>query len=233
MDEMLRMLSVGESASSVVTLWSLVIGLIFSALLSAGVGMLYRKVQAEASYSQSLVHTFVMISMITALIMLVIGSNIARAFSLVGALSIIRFRTALKSPMDVTFVFFSIAIGMACGTRFYAIAIVGFLIIAAVILLLNRTNFASYPPHQEFLLAVTFHMNTNYEAALSPILEKYFYAFHLSYMETVRQGTLREVVYSVRPKEETQDQEVVDAITRVNENLKVSYRSIRYAVEVP
>ena len=100
MDELMKSLQLGESVSNVVTVWSVIFGCGLAAILGICIGWLYRKVQLEASYSQSLIHTYVLLTMITALIMLIIGSNIARAFSLVGALSIIRFRTVVKDTKD-------------------------------------------------------------------------------------------------------------------------------------
>ncbi|MCP4499718.1 MAG: DUF4956 domain-containing protein [Deltaproteobacteria bacterium] len=106
MDEMMKGLGLGESVTSVVTVWQVLIAVLLAAALSLLVVQGYRKVQSEASYSQNLAHSFVLIAMVTSLIMILIGSNMARAFSLVGAMSIIRFRTAIKSPLDVAFVFF-------------------------------------------------------------------------------------------------------------------------------
>lgn len=233
MDELVKSLQLGESGVALVTVWSVIIGCGLSALLSVGVGLVYRRVHTEAGYSQALAHSFVLMSMITALIMLIIGSNIARAFSLVGALSIIRFRTAIKSPQDVAFLFFAMAIGMACGTRFYSVAVLGFVMVSAVVITLKATNFASYPERREFLLSVAFHIGVEYEQRLKPVLEKYFEAYSLAYVETARQGTLREVVYSVSPKDGAKDQEILEEIVKLNDNLKVSLRSVRHAIEVP
>ncbi|HET9667109.1 MAG TPA: DUF4956 domain-containing protein, partial [Desertimonas sp.] len=90
----------------------------------AVIGLTYRTTHRGVSYSQSYVQTLVLMGMVIALIMLVVGSNIARAFSLVGALSIIRFRNAVKETRDVGFIFFAMAIGMAAGTRFFLLAVI-------------------------------------------------------------------------------------------------------------
>ena len=82
--------------------------------------------------------------MVVSIIMLIVGANIARAFSLVGALSIIRFRNAIKETRDVGFVFFAMAIGMATGTKFYLLAIVAAVIISLVILLLTELVYSSW-----------------------------------------------------------------------------------------
>ena len=76
----------------------------------------------------SVIDSIVLVGIIITLIMVIIGSNIARAFALVGAMSIVRFRNPLKNPKDLVFIFASIAIGMACGTFFYEYAIL-FLVI--------------------------------------------------------------------------------------------------------
>jgi hypothetical protein len=233
MGELVKSMQLGESVTNVVTIWSIILGVGLSAILGIWISILYRKVQFEASYSQSLVHTFVMLSMITALIILIIGSNIARAFSLVGALSIVRFRTAIKSPQDVGFIFMTIAIGMACGTRFYSVAIVGTALISLVIFLMHYFRFAANFSSQEFLLSAAFHLNVDYEAALTPLLGKFFEAYSISYIETIRQGSLREVVYSVRPKPGISDKVILDEVSKINDNLKISFRKINQAIDIP
>jgi len=102
----------------------IVLVMVLSFVLSAFIGWIYKITHRGASYSQSFVFTLVMNGMIVALVMLIVGSDIARAFSLVGALSIIRFRNALKETRDIGFIFFTMVIGMAVGTRFYLLGIV-------------------------------------------------------------------------------------------------------------
>ncbi len=104
----------------------------FSLLLSLALNLILAKFYKyfNDSYSSPtpVIETIVLVGIIITLIMVIIGSNIARAFALVGAMSIVRFRNPLKSPKDLVFIFASIAIGMACGTFFYEYAIL-FLII--------------------------------------------------------------------------------------------------------
>ena len=83
----------------------------------------YRRTHRGTSYSQSYLVTLMFMGVTTSIVMLIIGSNIARAFSLVGALSIIRFRTAIKDPRDTGFLFAAMIVGMGCGTQFYMPAI--------------------------------------------------------------------------------------------------------------
>jgi hypothetical protein len=122
---------------------------------------------------------------------------------------------------------------MACGTRFYSVAIAGTLLISLVIFLMFYFDFAANPTSEEFLLSTVFHLNVNYEPALTPLLGKYFEAYNISYVETIRQGTLREIVYSVRPKPNINEQEVFDEIAKINDNLKISLRKINRAIDIP
>ncbi|HBL16634.1 MAG: hypothetical protein A2X36_16750 [Elusimicrobia bacterium GWA2_69_24] len=233
MDELVKTLRLPESLTSVVSVWQVIVGLTLSAALSLLIGLMYRRISSRSSYSQPLVHTFVLIGMVTAFIMTIIGSDIARAFSLVGALSIIRFRTAIKSPLDVAFVFFAISIGMGCGTGFFAMSAVGTCLILLAVYLMHAFDFAPYPESREVLLSVRFRLDVDYEAALRPLLGELFEAFSLAYVETVQAGAVREVVYSVRPRRGVTERRILDSVARLNDNLGVSYRVVRHAVDIP
>src|SRR6185503_10871369 len=116
------------------------VGLVLSTLLILALVQTYRATHRGAVYSASFLQALFVLGACTTLIMLVIGNEIARAFSLVGALSIVRFRTAIKDPRDVGFVFASLALGMACGTGFYYQAIVFTLFLCGLLLLLGRLS---------------------------------------------------------------------------------------------
>jgi len=100
---------------------SLVCGLI--------IAFFYKLTYKGAGYTNSFIVSLVVLSLITTVIIMVIGNNLARAFGLVGAMSIIRFRTAVKETLDIIFIFFSLAIGMAAGIGLPSIAIGGTLFI--------------------------------------------------------------------------------------------------------
>jgi len=115
------------------------IGLAF--LLSVLVAIVYRRTHTGLSYSQSFTMTIVFISVIISIVMMVIGASIVRAFALLGALSMIRFRTVVKDTKDTAFIFGALAIGMACGTGAHIIAIFGSAAIMIVAYILHRSNF--------------------------------------------------------------------------------------------
>src|SRR5512145_2556108 len=103
--------------------WKLLIALTLTLFLCVGLAYFYRETHRGLSYSASFTHTIIIMGVTISLIMVLIGSNIARAFALVGALSIIRFRNPVKDARDVGFIFMAMAIGMATGTGFYLAAV--------------------------------------------------------------------------------------------------------------
>ena len=116
------------------------VALLLGTLLTLAMVQTYRTTHRGATYSVAFIQSLFILACCTTLIMVVIGSNIARAFSLVGALSIIRFRTAIKDPRDVAFVFATIAIGMGCGTAFYGATIIFTVFVCALLLVLSKLN---------------------------------------------------------------------------------------------
>ena len=121
----------------------IVINLIFAFFLGFIISLVYKKTHKGLSYSQSFVLTTIFVAVIVAMEIMVIGNNLARAFALVGALSIIRFRTVVKDTKDTAFIFWSLAAGMASGTGNYFLAISGTAIISMIAFVLNFTNYGS------------------------------------------------------------------------------------------
>lgn len=120
-----------------------IINLALVLVLELVIAWVYRHTHRTLSYSQSFVGTIILMGMISSLIMMVVTENIVGAFALLGAFSLIRFRTIVKETRDIAFVFFALAIGVAVGTNNYTVAGIGTFSISAVMLLLNRFNFAS------------------------------------------------------------------------------------------
>jgi uncharacterized membrane protein YhiD involved in acid resistance len=127
--------------------------------------MVYRHVYKGPSYSVTFVNALVVLSMITSVVILVIGNNLARAFGLVGAMSIIRFRTAVRDVQDIVFIFFSLSAGMAAGVGLYSVAIAGTLLISLVIVLLSTFNFGQ-TRKREFLLQVSYYTSDENEVTI-------------------------------------------------------------------
>ncbi len=109
---------------------------LLSMLLGAACALIYRVSVPGRLLSPAMQASLVVLSMCGAMVMMIIGNNVARAFSLVGALAIIRFRTRLRSPWDITFVFMSLAVGIACGVFAYRVAAMGTLMVGLAVLVM-------------------------------------------------------------------------------------------------
>jgi uncharacterized membrane protein YhiD involved in acid resistance len=122
--------------TSLEILYSLSVSFVCGVIIS----VVYRVTYKGPNYSRTFVSSLIVLTIITSLVLLVIGNNLARAFGLVGAMSIIRFRTAVRDVQDIVFIFFSLGIGMASGGGQYLVAVIGTVFISLVLLLLSNTN---------------------------------------------------------------------------------------------
>jgi uncharacterized membrane protein YhiD involved in acid resistance len=197
------------------------LALALSFALSAFISWLYQITHRGASYTQSFAFTLVINGMVVALVMMIVGSNIARAFSLVGALSIIRFRNAVKETRDVGFIFFSMAIGMAVGTRFYALAVIGAAGISLAVVLMVRLNWFAREMSSQ-ILRVQVPSETPFDALFDRIFLKYTRSSELIGADAVHGGMLTELTYSVGLKHADQVQPFLADIQRLSGNNKVT-----------
>ena len=221
MDELIKELERSGDISGTFSLLDISIVLLLAFALSMLIAWIYRFTHRGVSYSQSYVHTLVIMGTVVALIMLIIGSNIARAFALVGALSIIRFRNAMKESRDVGFIFLVMAVGMAVGTRFYLLAIYSTAILSAIVVALYKLNLFS-KPIRERILRIQFPVDRDYEEALADPFNQHVEEHRIISVETVRAGVLQEVVYSVVLKKSSRPQQLLEAIRTRNDNHKVT-----------
>ena len=121
----------------------IIFNLIIAFFLGFIISLVYKKTHKGLSYSQSFMITNVFVSVIVCMVIMIIGNNLARAFALVGALSIIRFRTVVKDTKDTAYIFWSLASGMAAGTGSYFLAIAGNIILSLIAYTLYKTNYGS------------------------------------------------------------------------------------------
>ncbi|WP_391572647.1 DUF4956 domain-containing protein [Cohnella sp.] len=116
----------------------MVLGLAFSFVIGLFIYWIYRKSFRGVVYSYNYNISFVLMTMITTLVIMTISTNIVLSLGMVGALSIVRFRTAVKDPLDIVFMFWSLSAGIACGAKVYPLAIGGSLIIGLVMLYMSK-----------------------------------------------------------------------------------------------
>ncbi len=158
-----NVISLTFSDALIVLFWSITLSLIVS--------ITYRGTHKGVSYSQSFTQTLVLLGLVVSVVMLIVGTDIARAFTLVGALSIVRFRNAIKETRDVGFIFFIMAVGMACGTRFYALGVLFTFVGCSLLFFMYSSQFGQKGLAQD-ILELDFPIKYDYSMVLSPIFVK-------------------------------------------------------------
>lgn len=202
------------------TFTNAILTILISIVLGGLISFTYMKTN-PAGYSQSFTLTMVLLPVIVAIIILLIGSNVARAFNLAGAFSIIRFRSAPGDPKDITFVLFTMASGLACGVGSFGYAVLFTIILCILMVVLNRTGFGLRKSMQK-TLKVTIPENLGYEEAFAEVFNKFGVAYELKKIRTTELGSLYELVYAVTIDEHTSQKELLDAIRTRNGNLDLS-----------
>jgi uncharacterized membrane protein YhiD involved in acid resistance len=191
-----------------------------SLILGIVVAWIYRKSRNELASSFTV--TLVLLSVLIAMVTQVIGDNIARAFSLVGALSIVRFRTVVRDTQDTAYVIFAVAVGMAVGASSLWVAISGMVIVGLAAWFL-RTSARAESGGEVGGNAVMTHrvvarvtIGRNPEQAIAPVLQDFVTARRLVGAATARQGAAIEVTYRVALRRGRPVSELVAAINRID-----------------
>jgi uncharacterized membrane protein YhiD involved in acid resistance len=183
------------------------------------ISIFYRVSYRGPHYSTSFVQAMIILSMVTALVIMVIGNNLARAFGLVGAMSIIRFRTAVKDTQDIVFIFFSLAAGMAAGVGLNMIAIAGSSFIGLILLGLSKFEYAK-PQKRDFLLQFQCKMNDGNSHYIS-VLDKYCKRHKLINMQSLGMEDLYELSFYVQLRDKEQRTELVRNLNQLAEITQV------------
>jgi hypothetical protein len=183
------------------------------------IALVYRYIYKGPSYIATYVNSLVLLTLITTLVIMIIGNNLARAFGLVGAMSIIRFRTAVRDVQDIVYIFFSLAVGMASGVGLYAIAITGTLLICLVSVVLVTFNFGS-PGKSEYVLQLIYKPSKATEGQISQILGKYCRGVRLSNLKSQGEGQDVEAFYLFSLRRKFKSTELVEEFTGLSEKVR-------------
>ncbi len=172
------------------------------------ISWLYRHTYRGPGYSPTFVNSLVLLSMITSVVIMVVGNNLARAFGLVGAMSIIRFRTAIKNTQDIVYVFFALAIGMAAGVGLYKVAITGTLFIGLVLYIVTKSKIST-PEREEYLLQFYAEPAGTDTPSYQSIFDKHCKRYKIINVKSTGEGSLLELSYYIRLKDKEKNQDFV------------------------
>lgn len=193
-----------------------------SAFLCGGIiSSTYHITSNKGKYSDNFGLTMILLPAVIAIIILLIGSDIARAFSLAGAFSIIRFRSAPGEPKDIAYVLFAMAAGLATGVGAYDYAILFTVILCVVMFVLNKTRYKK-GDHAKRLLLITVPEDMEFEEALDEVMSQYTTHSELRRVKTTALGSLYQLSYHVDLLPEMSTKKFIDALRGCNGNLSIS-----------
>ncbi|MFU8842856.1 MAG: DUF4956 domain-containing protein [Bacteroidales bacterium] len=184
------------------------------------IALVYRFIYKGSSYSPTFVNSLVILTLITAVVILVIGNNLARAFGLVGAMSIIRFRTAVRDVQDIVFIFLALTVGMASGVGLHAVALFGTIFICFVIVLLVTFNFGA-PRKREYLIQITYLSSQENDNLVQSLLKKHCKKFSLVNLKNLGEENV-EAFYQVRYKDKEKSGELIRELRQNDQVLNVN-----------
>ncbi len=141
------------------------IGLLFALIIGLFIFVIYKKTFSGIMYSTGFAMTLVGLSLVTTLVIMAVTSNVVLSLGMVGALSIVRFRTAIKEPMEIVFLFWSLAAGIVIGAGMIPLAVIGSLIIGIILYLFANKIFHDTP----YILIVNCNDEKSEENALNLI----------------------------------------------------------------
>ena len=188
--------------------------LLAALLLGRVVALVYTSTRPINERTPSFPTTLVLLSVLIAMVTQVIGDNVARAFSLVGALSIVRFRTVVRDTVDTAFVIFAVAVGMAAGASNASVALSGIGVVGIAAWFMTRRRMALGSP-DAYLLQVKIGLGNDAEAVLGQALGGQVRNRRLVSMSTARQGLALEATYRIELVDDRSPGEVVKALNRV------------------
>ncbi len=209
------------SAEDQVTVQTLLISLCAALLLGFVIAVTYWWTHRKEGYNPGFVVTLILLPVVISAVILFIGSNVARAFSLAGAFSLVRYRSAPGNPKDIAFVFFAMATGLACGMGFVLSASVFAIFVCLVLVVLHLFRFAE-SREESMQLSVSVPENICFQGLFDDLLDRYCEGYRQKRVKTSDFGTVFEIVFHIRLKKSTNQKEFLDELRQRNGNLPIS-----------
>jgi uncharacterized membrane protein YhiD involved in acid resistance len=190
---------------------SALLALVMAFVLGQFISWVYLYTHSGLSYSQTFAQALVLLTTIVSLVMMVIGNNVLTAFGLFGALAIIRFRNVLKDTRDTAFIFFALVLGIGTGSGRHTLAILGTLVVSAVMIYLHLTRFGARQQFDSYLRFLLDERATSLPS-LREILRRYCRASRLVTRRVAPDAAAGEVSYRLTLRDPHRAGEMVEAL---------------------
>ena len=185
------------------------------------IGITYMFACKKSGYNKEFIVGLVLLPAIVSVVIMLIGSNVARAFSMAGAFALVRFRSAPGNAKDIAVVFFAMASGLACGLGYITFAVIFTVVIILVLVALSITDFADKNAGKK-QLRITIPENLNYTHAFDGIFDNFLSSKELTKVKTTNMGTMFEFTYIIEMNKDINEKEFIDSLRVVNGNLNIT-----------
>jgi uncharacterized membrane protein YhiD involved in acid resistance len=213
-----------SSSGGVFTPEAIILSLLLAFALGQVLAWVYYFTHSGLSYSKSFVQSLILITVVIAMVMAVIGTNIITAVGLMGALAIVRFRNIIKDTRDIAFIFCSLVVGMAAGSQRYDVAIIGTLILSLIAIYLYLTGFGTHQPHNGFL-RFSFRGHIEPDSPIPTILKRFCGSFTLISAQASGFGTAEvEYAYQLMIRNAAKNQQMLSELQQIEglENINLT-----------
>ena len=227
MESFLTALGPTKSLESMEVLFSLSVSFVLGLILAT----VYRWTHQSFSYARSFLHTMVLATIVITIMIMAIGNNMARGLGIMGAMAFVRFRTPIRDPRDIIFLFASLSIGIASGAQVFGVAIIGTLYFCFTALFLSWSPFAS---RREFEGLLRFMMPPDSPSLenLQAIFTRYTSSTEMVAMREAIQGEVQEYSYQIRLIDPSYKTDLVDSLSKLDDISEVSLVMHRTTVEI-
>lgn len=199
-------MSIGQFLACLLT--ALILGILASVVFSA-----------KKNHTNSLAVSIALLPAVVTVVIMMVNGNVGAGLAVAGTFALVRFRSQPGSARDITGLFFSVAIGLACGMGYILLAVIFFVVFSAAVLALACTGFGENGAARQ--LKITIPENLDFDGLFDDILEKYTTSYELNRVRTTNMGTLFELTYTIILKDKHISKAFIDEIRTRNGNLNV------------
>lgn len=193
------------------TIWTSANSVVFAFIVGTILAFTYISTYEGLSYSKNFIQSLVLSPIVTSIAMQAIDGSLARGIGMMGAFSILRFRSNLKDPRDMFFLFASLALGIACGVQAFAVGLTGCLCFCLVIAILSKTPFAQ-TTRFDGLLRFNLSVSQGTQRRVEELLKKNCHRFALVSVRDLNQGERVDYAYQIKLKRSVEQSELVSQL---------------------
>jgi hypothetical protein len=204
--------------STTLSLTSVTICIVVAIILGLIIAFVHMK---TAKYTKNFIITLSILPLLVAVVMMMVNGNLGTSVAILGAFSLIRFRSLPGNSREIASVFWAMAIGLSIGMGQIYFAILITIVVALLLLIFYKTKFGN-EDYSERILSIVIPENLDYNEAFTEIFKKYLVSQELLKIETTNLGSLFSLKYNIKLKEDVSEQDFINDLRVRNGNLKIN-----------